>query len=71
MRKIDEIKDRTSCLNMSRDDEMIFVLTGRDRAAPEAIRAWCARRILLGVNVLSDSKIQEALRAAEVMERER
>ncbi len=48
MLKRDELADPTSCLNRARDDEMTFVLLGRDAAAPAAIRAWAEERIRLG-----------------------
>jgi len=38
MLKIDEINDPTSCLSKAGLDERIFVLIGRDVAAPETIR---------------------------------
>ena len=71
MRKISEIKESQSCLNKARDNEMLFVLLGRDKAAPFVIRMWVQMRITLGLNLLEDEKIQEALNCADVMERER
>jgi len=71
MRKQAEIKESQSCLSKARDNEMIFVLLARDIAAPFAIREWCKHRIILGLNAREDTKIQEALRCAEVMEQER
>jgi hypothetical protein len=53
------------------DDEMTFVLLGRDRAAPVAIRAWIAERIRLGKNQPNDDQIIEAEVCAIVMEAER
>lgn len=60
MRKCDELSDRGSCLNRARDDEMVFVLLGRDAAAPAAIRAWVAERIRLGKNRPDDGQVLEA-----------
>ena len=71
MRKQFEMNDPDSCLNRAQDNEMLFVLRGRDITAPETIREWCAKRILRGKNKLEDKQIQEALLAAELMERER
>lgn len=71
MRKDKELKDPGSCLNSALTDEMVFVLLGRDPAAPEAIRAWAQRRILLQKNTLDDHEIQSALATANLMERER
>ena len=71
MRKQFELADPTSCLNKAKDNEMVFVLLGRDVCAAETIRDWCQRRILRGKNKLEDPQIQEALSAASIMERER
>lgn len=71
MRKYKELSDPNSCMGKARDDEMVFVLIGRDIAAPHAIREWCAERIKLGKNLPSDPQIVEALACAETMERER
>ena len=49
---------------------MIFVLLGRDAAAPVAIRAWVAERLRLGKNVATDAQIVEALDCAKTMEAE-
>jgi len=49
---------------------MLFVLLGRDKAAPFAIRAWVAERIRLGKNKPDDPQIAEALQCAGIMERE-
>jgi hypothetical protein len=50
---------------------MIFVLLGRDVAAPETIRYWANERIRLGKNTASDPEITEALECAATMETER
>ena len=52
-------------------EEMTFVLLGRDVAAPEVILAWVWARIRLGKNKMEDPQIQEAIECAAVMERER
>lgn len=71
MRKIDEFKDKESCLCKAKMNEMIFVLLGRDSAAPHAIREWCAERIRQGKNWPNDAQIVDALAVAEIMEKER
>jgi hypothetical protein len=68
MRKRDELNRPDGCLSRARDDEMIFVLLGRDHAAPAAIRAWIAERIRLGKNRPGDGQILEAQRCARTME---
>jgi hypothetical protein len=55
----------------ARDDEMTFVLLGRDQAAPVAIRAWIAERIRLGKNRPDDAQVLEAEQCARTMEAER
>lgn len=58
MRKQDELV--RGCMAKARDDEMCFVLLGRDPAAPAAIRAWIAERIKLGKNQIGDLQLIEA-----------
>jgi hypothetical protein len=60
MRKRDELTDPTSCMSRARDEEWTFVLLGRDRAAPVAVRAWIEERVRLGKNVRTDAQIVEA-----------
>jgi hypothetical protein len=60
MRKRDELADPGSCLNKAREDEWLFVLLGRDPAAPAAVHAWIAERVRLGLNGPDDPKIREA-----------
>ena len=71
MRKLKEVSDPASCLNRAREDEMVFVLIGRDAAAPVAIRAWAAERIRLGRNTDADAQIVEALACASEMDSDR
>lgn len=71
MRKRDELTDPTSCLSRAREDEMLFVLLGRDPAAPAAIRAWIAKRIEIGKNQPNDRQILEAQRWIETVVSER
>jgi hypothetical protein len=71
MRKQHELADQSSCLNRAQNNEFLFVLRGHDVAAPYTIRAWCQMRITMGKNKQDDPEIQEALAAANIMERER
>lgn len=57
MRKLEELTNPDSCLNRARYSEMLFVLLGRDPAAPAAIRAWIEERIRLGKNRPDDAQI--------------
>lgn len=60
MKKLDELEQQTSCLNKARNDEMLFVLLGRDPAGPAAIRAWIEERIRIGKNVRGDALMLDA-----------
>ena len=71
MRKSEELADPNSCMTKARDDEMTFVLLGRDPAAPAAIRSWVAERLNLHKNWPADPQITEAIDCAAIMERER
>jgi hypothetical protein len=71
MRKKDELTNPKGCMSRARDDEMTFVLLGRDAAAPATIAAWVWERVRLGKNTVTDPQIVEALECAETMERER
>jgi hypothetical protein len=70
MLKMTEMSHPKSCLNKARMDERIFVLLGRDVAAPGAIREWCRLRCLHRKNTPKDAQITEALECASLMERE-
>lgn len=70
MRKRDELSRPHSCMGCAHPDEMVFVLLGRDAAAPAAIRAWVDERIRLGRNASTDEQIVEALKCAATMARE-
>jgi hypothetical protein len=50
---------------------MVFVLLARDPAAPAAILAWISERVRLGLNTLSDTKLQDAFEAAKTMQVQR
>ena len=69
MIKRDELE--RGCMSRARENEMTFVLLGRDAAAPVAIRAWAWERVRIGKNSPTDDQIIEALSCAETMERER
>ncbi len=60
MRKSDNLSDPGSCLNRARDDELIFVLLGRDKAAPVAVMAWVEERIRSCKNQRTDATILDA-----------
>lgn len=70
MRKRIELADPNSCLNRAGDNEIVFVLLGRDEDAPDTIRAWVQKRIARGKNKPEDEQMQEALRSAALMEAE-
>jgi hypothetical protein len=71
VRKNFELAEKKSCLNQAGPNEMLFVLRSHDVCAPATIRDWCQHRILRGKNKLEDKEIQDALAAANIMERER
>lgn len=66
-----EKSEPTSCLNRAKDDEMVFVLLGRDPAAPVAIRAWISARIKYNKNRPGDLQLTDAEKCASAMEAER
>lgn len=66
-----EQTDPASCWNKAAVTELVFVLLGRDVAAPAAIRAWVRARIRLGKNRSWDTQILEALNCADDMEASR
>lgn len=67
MRKRDELTDPNSCMSRAKDDEMTFVLLGRDLAAPETVRFWIEERIRRGKNKRTDPQIVEAERWASTV----
>ena len=68
VKKTDEIKISDSCFNRALDDELIFVLLGRDVAAPAAIRMWIQERVRLGKNSMTDNQVESALQLANKIE---
>lgn len=69
MRKRDELV--VGCMAKAKDNEMTFVLLGRDASAPGTIRDWIARRIKDGLNLPGDAKLVEAEECARIMESEK
>jgi hypothetical protein len=69
--KREELSNPNSCMSRAREDEMTFVLLGRDKAAPVAIHAWVAERLRLGKNTSHDAQITEALNCAAAMDGKR
>jgi len=67
MRKKDELGVASSCMGSAHPEEMVFVLLGRDPAAPAAIRAWVEERLRIGKNRPGDAQIREALACADTM----
>lgn len=68
MRKRDELI--SGCMAKARDDEMTFVLLGRDRAAPITIFVWAIVRVIIRKNRWRDPQIQEAFQCARTMRSE-
>ena len=64
MRKAQELNDPTSCINQSRDDEMVFVLCARDPHAPGAVQHWATAYEAAGGRA---EKVWEARAAAAAM----
>jgi hypothetical protein len=71
MLKKEEISDPNSCLNRALDEEGVFTLLERDKAAPDTIRYWCRKRIELGESTSESPEIKSALRDAAQMESSR
>lgn len=68
MIKREELTNPKSCMSRANDDEMTFVLLGRDKCAPDTIRAWVRMRVEMGKNTYADGQISEALECARRME---
>jgi len=67
MRKREELSNPASCMSRAHDDEMTFVLLGRDPAARVAIESWIEERIRIGKNKRRDPQIQEATASLALM----
>jgi len=70
MRKGRELAITSSCLNRAKDDEMLFVLMGRDVAAVATVRFWIEERIRLSKNTADDPQIKEARVWIGIVEKE-
>jgi hypothetical protein len=70
LRKFLELRHKESCLTRAGEDEMLFVLLSRDKAAPMTIRFWASQRIHSGLNQPGDQQIVDALECARTMEQE-
>lgn len=64
-----ELTDPNSCLNKAADDELLFVLIGRDEDMADTVRYWTRRRIRRGKNRADDAQIIEALQLADTLDR--
>jgi len=65
-----ELTNSESCLNKARNEEMTFILLGRDLASAATIKFWIAERIRLGKNKETDPQIKEAINCAKIMEQQ-
>lgn len=68
MIKTEELAAADSCLNKAADDEVLFVLRAKDPTAPDTIRSWAEKRVIMGLNKIDDAKIVDALACANSME---
>ena len=72
MKKTEEIRQPSSCLNQSQSDEPLFVLCGRDPHAPAVVRVWAAEYLdahAADWTARRMAKHAEALELADEMER--
>lgn len=67
MRKREELTNPASCMSRARDDEMTFVLLGRDSESAATVLGWIVRRILARKNKPTDPQIIEALQWVETV----
>jgi hypothetical protein len=65
VKKKDELSDPNSCFNKAGDDDMLFILLGKDHAAPAAVLAWIEERVRIERNLPDDPKLTEARQWAE------
>lgn len=70
MKKLNELGELTSAWNRAGAEELVFILLGRDKAAPNTIRFWCEERVRQGKNEPGDKQLVEALSFASYMEQE-
>jgi hypothetical protein len=71
MRRLEETLAKDSCLNRALDEELVFVLLGRDASAASAIRYWASHRVATAKNQRTDPEIVEAFKLADQMDKER
>lgn len=62
MIKEKELSDPNSCLNKAKLDEFLFILRDKDPTMKNVINFWIDERIRMGLNTISDSKINEAMK---------
>ena len=63
MTKQDEMRNRESCWNKAKDNEVIFVLRGQDYSSPKAIMFW----IMENLTTTPEAKLRDAFNAAMAM----
>jgi hypothetical protein len=71
MIKVQELNSPDSCLNKSRDDEMLFVLRAHDEMAPLVIEHWIFLRVMSGKNSPEDPQIVNARECVRRMREQR
>lgn len=64
MKKVDELKTPTSCLNKAAADEPIFVLRAKDALAAMAVRHWAT----MAEGTHESDKLEEARQLADKMD---
>jgi len=67
MNKKENYENPVSCWNKAEEYEEMFILLGRDPAAPVTIRAWWKERIRLGLDEPNSPKIVSAQGIAQKM----
>lgn len=68
MTKKENIDNPNSCWNTSKDGDIIFVIKQQDKAGPATIRDWVTRRVGMGLNSITDAKLQDAMSIADEIE---
>ena len=71
MTKSENLANPNSCWNKALDDEEVFILLARDRAAVVAISAWMEERHKLGLNSATDPQILSTAVSIQKMEEQR
>lgn len=70
MLRREELLDPNSCLSKAQDDEMVFVILGRDPVAAPTIDYWVKARIAMGLNAENDPQMLAATTCADTMEQQ-